>query len=30
MSTMMYAVAIVIGLLIGFILISLPAVGDEE
>jgi hypothetical protein len=30
MSTTMYAVAIVIGLLIGFILISLPTVADEE
>ena len=30
MNTMLYAVAIVIGLLIGFILISLPAKGEEE
>jgi hypothetical protein len=30
MNPMMYAVAVVIGLLIGFILISLPATGEEE
>jgi len=30
MSTMMYVVAIAIGLLIGFILISLPVPGEEQ